>query len=123
MFVEPQHQPITTKPADPFSLPALIAWLETMPAAKPYDFNCYGECMLAQWLISIDPKSRSAGTFDGYEYIVHGEKVKLRQYRHIAYGDIRGDDSRTFGAALTRARKALSDQQPRALADTSRETV
>lgn len=112
MFVEPQHQPITTKPADPFTLPALIAWLETMPGDGVYCFVDNGECLLAQYFAANGYKNINMGPYD-FEHGRDCTKVSLPR----AFNDIANDDDMTFGAALTRARQALADQVFRALAD------
>lgn len=107
-----------TKPADPFTLPALIAWLVTMPGDEEYNYYCAGECLLGQWVKTIDPLAEALQPRDPaspYDYRVHGKLVDLYQFDQIAV-----KSPETFGAALTRARKALSDQQSVALADTVR---
>ena len=95
--------------ADPFSLESLIAWLETMPADQSYDYACSGQCMMGQWLRSIDPRME-LGPGDSYDYIVLGERHNFRvRFQPIAS---RGNDLSgfTFGAALDRARKALASR-------------
>lgn len=38
--------------ADPFTLEALVAWLEKQPAEQSYVYDCGGQCMLAQYFIT-----------------------------------------------------------------------
>lgn len=121
MFVEPQHQPITTKPADPFTLPALIAWLETMPGDRAYRYGDVCRCLLGEYFTAM-----------GFEGVVVGpESFDHSRQRNVVYprifddiavgrGSMFKNTGRSFGAALTRARKALSDQQSLAPADTVR---
>jgi hypothetical protein len=90
--------------ADPFSRENLIAWLEKQPADTVYCFADFGHCLLAQWLASMDanvyqPERRGTG----YEYVVHGRRVDLIDFRLIAW-----HLPHTFGAALERARSAAS---------------
>src|SRR5262245_32661999 len=89
----------------PISLPGLIAWLETQDPNASYDYGCKtGECMVHQYL-------RAAG---------HPWKTNPNNY-WVAQGAIdrngRVDPNqiavglpRTFGAALTRARKVLAER-------------
>lgn len=105
-----------TKPADPFTLPALIAWLETMPGDETYCYLDTGYCMFGQYFRAI-----------GFERVtVLGSSVVLDGVAYPfspAFKYIPPSMPHTFGAALTRARQALADQVFCALADTSRETV
>lgn len=88
------------RPDDVFSLENLIAWLETMPADQQYDFCDLGQCLLAQWALSVDPQSLPTG-IGAYEYIVHGSVIDLSRFKTVA---INHDTGRTFGEALERVR-------------------
>lgn len=91
--------------ADPLTLDGLIAWLEKQPADAGYDFCEIGKCLLAQWVLSIDPQSPlpTGQEIDGgaYEYVVHGRVIDLHEFKDIACS------GHTFGGALVLAR-ALS---------------
>ena len=93
--------------ADPFSLESLIAWLEKQPANREYDYHKSGQCLIAQWIRSIDPEM-SNGPGSSYHYIVFGKNRDFRpQFWQVA---ARGNDINgfTFGAALKRARAVQS---------------
>lgn len=92
--------------ADPFSLEALIGWLERQNPETQYCFHAWNDCLLAQWLRTIDANTYTGGAerFDvdlpsGFHYVVNGQVVNLHHFKEIAHGD------QTFGAALDRARK------------------
>lgn len=95
--------------ADPFDLRALIAWLEKQPANKTYDFYCAGECMVGQWVKSIDPDATTARDlgWGSSFYYVHGKVVDLGSFVDIANSE---ECKFTFGAALKRAQRALRGQ-------------
>jgi hypothetical protein len=79
-----------TKP-EMFSLESLIAWLETQPASKEYDYFNADKCVLGQWLYAmgcdfVTDKSLEMGETSPFDDIaIYG----------LPY---------TFGAALERAR-------------------
>ena len=88
MLYDPKWQNTTTKP-DVFSLESLIAWLETKPAEREYEWaNCDGHCLLSQYLAA------------------HGQHP-VRDYKKLDV-DMRAaiacELPYTFGAALDRAR-------------------
>ena len=95
-FDEQVAKPVTT---DPFSLESLIAWLEKQPCDQWYAWACAGECLIGQWLHSIDRNSHPDDNGGSFGYIVYGEPVDLTRYDSIAL-----DGKSTFGAALERAR-------------------
>jgi hypothetical protein len=86
--------------AEPFSLESLIAWLEKQPANQSYAWHCQGQCMLGQWLRSIDPQFGEAAG-NSFQYFVNGA---VRDFDH--FSDIAVFGETTFGAALERAREA-----------------
>lgn len=91
--------------ADPFSLESLIAWLEKMPVDGEYSWDDGTECLLGQWLRTLDPKIECKfNTGNLYLYEVHGQPVDLAKFETIAKLHY---DRDTFGAALERARKML----------------
>ncbi len=90
--------------ADPFTLGSLIAWLEKQPGAKRYKYmNCDGRCLYGQYMKSVGVSWDEAAPLVGSP-----DPHKL--FREEVYGIAFDNESRppTFGAALSRARKALS---------------
>jgi hypothetical protein len=89
-------KPIETK-ADPFKLGTLIAWLEKQPADKPYCYLSCGECLLANYFTAHGLKRVSLG----YNALHHSGGIRLLppDFNDIAYYG-----TRTYGAALDRAR-------------------
>lgn len=87
--------------ADPFKLETLISWAEKQPADKAYDFWCH-RCYLGQYFeahgFQIDMIGTGNVTFTG-----HGARPLPPHFNRIAQSE-----PHTFGAALARARKALS---------------
>lgn len=82
--------------ADVLSLESLIMWLETMPSGKAYDYyNCEGKCLLDQY-------ANAMGTKDSFGRYSQLSDAFDRDHR------IACCTPRTFGAALSRARKALA---------------
>ena len=99
MLYDPKWEKPAVK-ADPFSLESLIAWLETKPATEFYAWHCAGECLLGQWVLSIDKNGCEAADWkNSFEYVVHGQTIDLTRYEDVALGG-----EANFGAALTRAR-------------------
>jgi hypothetical protein len=97
--------------ADPFALENLIAWLETKPREETYSWDDGSECMLGQWLKTIDPTVECKfDTGNLYLYKVHGASVNLEKFEKIAKLEYDWD---TFGAALERARAALASNHCR----------
>jgi len=88
------HNPkwdVQTKP-DALSLAGLVAWLETKPADEKYDFtDCRGKCLYGQYMASHGFGWEEASSF------------RANVYMHVAY-----QYPWTFGAALERARKAVT---------------
>ena len=92
---EPKH--------DPFTLESLVAWAEKQPTHKRYDFWC-DRCYLGQYFeahgYQIDMIGCGTVTFAG-----HKTKNLPPFFNSIAMSQ-----PHTFGAALTRARAALTSQ-------------
>lgn len=105
MLYDPKWEQETK--ADPFSLESLIAWLETKPPQEKYDFCEWNNCLLAQWLQSIDPSAKvEQGGPHGYYYRALGRSIDLYRFQKIATSDRYWvAKNMTFGAALKRARK------------------
>lgn len=84
--------------ADPFTLDALIAWLEKQPANKRYCYLDNGGCMFAQYLLYFGYKRPLIGGF-----CLQAENLP-RWDLPVGWDDIPYAMPRTFGAALDRAR-------------------
>lgn len=87
--------------ADPFSLESLIAWLETMPIDKSYNYmDCDGRCLLGQYGSHVGARFHkfTRAKFDS----------SLGKFRDLVYEQVASDAPHTFGAALDRARTALA---------------
>ncbi len=99
MLYDPKwERPVKTR-ADPFTLPALIAWLERQPAGEAYDWlNIHG-CLACRYFQSLGHKTPWGNSYqlaeDGYKTPFGGRE----NYHKIA-----GAKPWTFGAALDRAR-------------------
>lgn len=90
-----------------FTWDNLIAWLEKQPASKEYCSDDAGNCLLAQWVLSIDPSSNREnmpGDSSSYDYMVFGQLVYLGKFSLIVHSGM-GNRS-TFANALQRARIA-----------------
>lgn len=96
--------------ADPFSLEALIAWLEMRPADEVYPFfDIYG-CVMCQFRQAQGQATPwlTRGAYTGPFDRGLGEADTVNRYHAVA-----GTAPFTFGAALSRARAILSkDDQP-----------
>jgi len=101
--------------ADPLSLETLIAWLEKQPADERYDFCEWNQCLLGQWLRTIDPLARRhEGGDTGFIYCVFGQPVDLEKFAeitHAGWASLR--HLHTFGLALSRARSLLTQKAAR----------
>ena len=109
MLYDPKWEKPAVK-ADPFSLESLIAWLEKQPADKTYCYVESNACLLSQYFsekmgeaICIVP--------EGYRRAVEG--LTYKSYPAIFNAVARGTTEWkwTFGAALSRARALMSEQQ------------
>lgn len=90
--------------ADPFSLESLIAWLEKQPADKEYDYyDCDGACLYGQYGAAI----RLARPMDAWDRVCDSDCLNNRNHA----GDIAARTPWTFGAALTRAKRALQESR------------
>lgn len=92
MFFDPTCKPETK--ADPYTIEAMIAWLEKQPANKTYPFmDCFGGCLFAKYLAS------------------HGHKWQAGDYAMVTEflpPHVAAMEPWTYGAALERARAAAS---------------
>lgn len=90
--------------SDPFNIYSLIAWLEKQPEHQAYDYeNCDGGCLLGLYMASLG--------FDWHGKVM-GSKMRATfgdrggQFKQAVYDHIARVQPWTFGAALSRARKA-----------------
>lgn len=96
IYLEPAVDP---KP-DPYSLDTFIAWLETMPGDRQYNFMGAGApCLISQYVEAL-------GCPEEYNEI-HWSKTRLATNITV-FGKIASDGRPTFGAALERAKAARS---------------
>lgn len=105
MLYDPKWERKTKAPA--FSTEGLIAWLETMPADGTYCFTNLDNCLLTQYF-----KSRNRlVSWTGTSRVVYGFPpfVWTRRLPEGFY-DIAIAGQHTFGAALKRARAALTQE-------------
>ena len=102
MLYDPKWE-VETKP-DVFSLENLVAWAEKQPAEKEYDFCCT-QCYLGQYFEAHGYQVAMLGT-DNVTFVDRGKARRVDLPPH--FNAIAQDEPRTFGAALSRARKALA---------------
>lgn len=94
MLYDPKWE-VQAKP-DALSLESLIAWLETMPADMTYDWHsCEGECLIGLYLRAAGFEPHCASRY------LRFQNMEIRYF-------VAATEPRTFGAALSRARKALA---------------
>lgn len=107
MLYDPKWEKQTEQKADPFTLVALISWIEGQPREKVYCFTDNGECLLAQYFSFCGYKKINMGPTDFH----HGDRIPGKERPTVIlprkFNDIAGELPRTFGAALERARAAL----------------
>lgn len=85
-----------TKVSDPFSLEALITWLEKQPKKGRYNFACTdGGCLMSLWL-NRDYCRVMQAMFEHPDYYTISRKVAEKQPHN-------------FGAALARAKSLLKE--------------
>jgi hypothetical protein len=101
MLWNPKHDlPAETK-ADPFSLDALIAWLETKEPTEEYRYGaCFG-CAIAQYLMSLGVEKPLVGARTWTDF---AEKHLSDTPLPVHWNKIAVREPHTFGAALERAR-------------------
>src|ERR1043165_5434890 len=112
MLYDPKWEQKTETKADPFQIGSLIAWLEQQKPLARYDYSCNGHCLLSQYFTAAGFKNVFMYPF-GFTHgpqplpIMNGPEARLQpswtqlppQFDYIAI-----EGSRTFGAALKRAR-------------------
>lgn len=98
--------PQTEVKVDPYSLPALVAWLEKQPAGTAYDYYCKeGTCLLDQYIKSVTGRD-SRPTELHTKICSTGAKG---QDKLLPYFFIAQTHPQTFGGALARARSLLPE--------------
>jgi hypothetical protein len=100
MLYDPKWE-VTT---NPLSLESFIAWLETRNPTETYDFFCADECLVGQWVKSIDKRACRIPSRDSAWYVVNRKMVNLRKFVTLA----NSADEFTFGGTLARARDAMA---------------
>ena len=88
--------PKITKPADPFTLEAMIAWLKTKDQEETYCYTSTGHCLIAQYLRHHIIQFSGVGAH-GYYYGNNYDRHKT------PFHEIAALTPYTFGAALQRA--------------------
>lgn len=85
------------------TLEGVTAWLETKNPQAKYDYNnCTGKCLYGQYMASFGvPWEKSGGTG------LNCGSVERSDFCDLVYDRIASCQPYTFGAALSRARKAL----------------
>lgn len=98
------------KPADPFSLEALIAWLEKQPADETYCFLDTGACLFGRYGYEMGFRKAGLGSPSPYGIVTNGMSARYGQPETVEpfEGRISSPKPHTFGAALDRARAAFS---------------
>lgn len=95
----------------PFETQSLIDWLEKQPPEEIYDYCDTGNCLLARYYRSV---GFTNALVTPYSVILDGdhldESKRLPEgWNEIAFG-MTGSRSRTFAAALQRARNVLAKE-------------
>jgi hypothetical protein len=103
MLYDPKWEQKTETKANPFKLETLIAWLEKQPADEGYEYDCNGHCLLAQYFTAMGFTHVYVGSTGFY----HGDDSERAEMPR-AFDKIAVKSPSTFGAALERARAALS---------------
>ena len=94
--------------ADPFTLPALIAWLRTKPSGARYQWADVNKCMLGQYAREHGGgRDRRNGYYIGSARLPDPDHVADSPAHQVA---LHGEN--TFGAALARA-EALAKSEGR----------
>jgi hypothetical protein len=103
MLYDPKWEQKTETKADPFKLETLIAWLEKQPAAGEYEYTSSTGCALCQYFRAQGINVR---TLDICGFSVVGSYTEHSYPR--AFAEATRSLPWTYGAALERARAALS---------------
>lgn len=88
----------------PWTLAHLIGWLESHDPHQAYNYSDTCGCLLAQYAKTVEPAF--SGMYTTMYTTLDGQSHQLPiGFNSIAVGNWGDDDTRTFGAALERARK------------------
>lgn len=96
---EPGLRPL--KEVDPFSLEALVAWLEKQPGGTKYDYLDCGACLLSRFAKTVGHKYESV--------IVLGPDDLGSEEKRMEW--IACEAPYIYSAALSRARKLLAERE------------
>lgn len=99
------HNPSWNKPApDVLSFESLIAWLEKQNPRKGYNYDdCKGGCLYGQYMASHGIRWDESGAMEG-------NQSPRGAFCSMVYATVASAGPRTFGAALKRARAALTTE-------------
>lgn len=100
MLYDPKWEKQTETKADPFSLAAMIEWLEKQPRDKAYDWYDIRGCIACQYLQSLGHKRPWNVAYD-----LHTDGYGGPFGSNEAYWNIGQPMPWTMGAALERARE------------------
>jgi len=99
------YDPKWERKYDPFSLESLTAWLERQDPLEEYCYSSTGECLLARYFTALGfVKVIMAARFF-YHWPQPGGSYEVTNLPPH-FNDIAKGNTRTFGAALERAREA-----------------
>src|SRR6267378_719153 len=102
LFNKDWEKPKATPQIDPLSFDDFIAWLETQHPRQTYEFTDVSNCLLAQWVQSIDPKTKSNLQVDNsWVYLVNGQTI---DFHGTKFPRVASTQTDTFGEALAKAR-------------------
>lgn len=116
MLFDPKWNPSPPTTLDPRSLESLISWLETHHPDTTYRYESISHCLLSQYFRAMGFRDASIG-YPNFSYTIGSRREREDLppfFDSIALGDVsvfdRPDFSPrlTFGAALIRARHALT---------------
>jgi hypothetical protein len=103
MLYDPKWEKQNDQKTDPFSLAALIAWLEQQDPEKSYCYLNNGECLLAQYFTACGYKRPNLADTSFWQM----DDICAPQIHFpVAFNLVAVASPRTFGAALDRARTA-----------------
>jgi hypothetical protein len=103
MLYDPKWEKKIESTADPLTVVELVAWLERRPADKPYCYTDVGHCLLAQYFSSLGYTEINLNPY----WFWRGPNMEKVEYPPI-FNEIALGETRTFGAALGRARAVLN---------------
>lgn len=91
---------------DPLSLAGLIAWLETQPANRTYEWmDCSGGCLIGEYGRAIGIKRLDRRNYELNQIFGGDNGTIFDTYSQVC----NGGGPYTYGAALKRAREVLSE--------------